>query len=565
MCELLGLCFNLPVQPRISFKIIQRHGSDNPDGWGLAFYPDTSAQIFKDALPAPKSTLANFLVNCDEFKSNIFLAHVRKATKGNKSHMNSHPFSRELNGFEYIFAHNGNLKNYRQLTLGRYFPFGETDSEYIFCYLLNNIAQRGIKIWDAKDFEWLATELLKINEMGKFNCIFSNGDLLFCYHTNTVRDKDTLHYLHRKPPYGKIKLADDDFEINLEEEKGSNQRGYITATRRLTNEDWITFAPGELLVFRKGDMIYSNVRCLDHLNSDAKKSIRDKVAEENAWRCDNFADLERHPAGREFWRDILKWGQNFGRTRNPPVDFPVGPEFIWVGEKYGINTQSIPRILFVGLNPRWDNEMGMRYSLCKIRDEIPWPPKKMASMTADEWDKFRNGDQKNKLTGYREFAHVTGDYSFGTIMNIFFGYNIDGKDILDYIALTNAFVHPGPDEMEKPTPAMKIYEQTQKFLSRVLNILRPDFIFVFAKETWEDHELWGGFWYSGQEGHLGDGDVIYRGRLDSGTQCTAIRIPHFSHFAPNSFKTLIDTAGIGTTRDEILQAIANQFQKSKGK
>jgi len=39
MCELLGLCFNQPIQPKISFKGFRRRGKYNPNGWGLALYP----------------------------------------------------------------------------------------------------------------------------------------------------------------------------------------------------------------------------------------------------------------------------------------------------------------------------------------------------------------------------------------------------------------------------------------------------------------------------------------------------------------------------------------------
>jgi len=52
MCELLALCFNLPVRPRISFKGFKARGEHNPDGWGLTFYPDNPAAVFKEPLTA---------------------------------------------------------------------------------------------------------------------------------------------------------------------------------------------------------------------------------------------------------------------------------------------------------------------------------------------------------------------------------------------------------------------------------------------------------------------------------------------------------------------------------
>ena len=48
MCELLAMSFNLPVTPNISFKAFRSRSERNPDGWGIAFYPDESVQIIKE-------------------------------------------------------------------------------------------------------------------------------------------------------------------------------------------------------------------------------------------------------------------------------------------------------------------------------------------------------------------------------------------------------------------------------------------------------------------------------------------------------------------------------------
>jgi len=93
--------------------------------------------------------------------------------------------------------------------------------------------------------------------------MFSDGEYLFCYH-----DKDGyrgLCFVHRKPPYDKIKLMDEDWEINLAEEKRQEQTGYIIATEKLTDEIWQEFNPGELIVFKNGKMIYSNYHTISEV------------------------------------------------------------------------------------------------------------------------------------------------------------------------------------------------------------------------------------------------------------------------------------------------------------
>lgn len=258
MCELLGMSFNLPVNPKISFKGFQQRGKNNPDGWGIAFYPDESAQIFKEPIEANKSNLANFLNGYSGIKSNIFIAHVRKTSVGVTSYKNTHPFNREIEGKEYVFAHNGTIKNYNILSLSRFKPIGDTDSEYVFCLLLDYINEKGIKRLNPNNFQLLEEKIKEINKKGTLNCIFTDGEHLFCYHDKN--DYNGLYFIQRKTPYRKIVLKDLDWEIDLKEEKTPDQTGYIVATNPLTNEKWIKFKKGELIVFKNGKMIYSTCR-----------------------------------------------------------------------------------------------------------------------------------------------------------------------------------------------------------------------------------------------------------------------------------------------------------------
>jgi len=258
MCELLGMSFNLAVNPKISFKGFQQRGENNPDGWGIAFYPDESAQIFKEPVEANKSNLANFLNGYSGIKSNIFIAHVRRTSVGKNSHKNTHPFCRELDGKEYLFAHNGTICNFNKLNLGKFNPIGKTDSEYIFCHLLDFIQKKGIKNWNMGDIQCLEEETREINKKGTLNCFFTDGKYLFCYHD--IEGHNSLYFMRRQSPFQIIKLKDLDWEIDLKEEKTPDQTGYIIATTPLTDENWMKFKKGELIVFKSGEMIYSSHR-----------------------------------------------------------------------------------------------------------------------------------------------------------------------------------------------------------------------------------------------------------------------------------------------------------------
>ncbi len=155
MCELLGMSFNVPIRPRFTFSGFCRRGKNNPDGWGLAFYPDkgNASLVIKEPGTASQSKLSGFLCDYELVKSRIFVAHVRRSSQGGVSYRNTHPFSRELQGREYVFAHNGTLKEYKNsLNLGRFQPLGQTDSEYAFCYLLAQLEIKSIHKWGLKGF-----------------------------------------------------------------------------------------------------------------------------------------------------------------------------------------------------------------------------------------------------------------------------------------------------------------------------------------------------------------------------------------------------------------------------
>lgn len=256
MCELLGMSFNQPVKPSLSFRGFRHRGNSNPHGWGIAYYPDESVQVIKEPIKVNRSSLSVFITNYPEIKSKIFIAHVRYTSGTAVTHKNTHPFYRELNGREFVFAHNGTLRNYSGLKRGRFKPVGETDSEYAFCHILNCIEEREINQWESEDFRWLWNQLKTINNYGNFNCIFSDGKYLFCYYD--ISGYNGLCFAQRKAPFNTVHLVDEDFEINLAEEKDPTQKGFIVATRRLTKERWENFHQGELIVFSDGNIIFSS-------------------------------------------------------------------------------------------------------------------------------------------------------------------------------------------------------------------------------------------------------------------------------------------------------------------
>ncbi len=193
----------------------------------MAFYPlcGKAVQVIKEPINANKSALADFIKEYDRFRSSILLSHIREATY-KISIANTHPFTREVNGREYAFAHNGVLHKYQnKFSTKGYKPIGATDSEYALCHLLN-VMVGASAVRDRTIFPQLEKEMGKINEYGTFNCLFIDGEHLFCYRDKT--EHKNICYTKRKPPYDKtIKLIGKHIEYNPNIKKKKGELGVV--------------------------------------------------------------------------------------------------------------------------------------------------------------------------------------------------------------------------------------------------------------------------------------------------------------------------------------------------
>jgi predicted glutamine amidotransferase len=53
------------------------------------------------------------------------------------------------------FIHNGTAYKYKDLETGHFQPRGDTDSEYIFCHIMNYLIGKNHDKWMLNDFKWL--------------------------------------------------------------------------------------------------------------------------------------------------------------------------------------------------------------------------------------------------------------------------------------------------------------------------------------------------------------------------------------------------------------------------
>jgi glutamine amidotransferase len=250
MCQLLGMNCNVPTDVMFSFAGFAERGGrtdHHGDGWGIAFFEDKGLRHFVDHQSAAESPVAE-LIRHYPIKSRNVISHIRKATQGEVTLENCHPFVRELWGRYWVFAHNGDLKDYAPRLHGSFRPVGHTDSERAFCWLLQELAKSHASVPPIAELTLTLRELVpQISRHGTFNFLLSNGEALWA-HASTK-----LYHVVRQHPFGSATLRDEDLSVNFAEHAAPGDRVAVVVTAPLTtNEVWTPFAPGELRVFVDG-------------------------------------------------------------------------------------------------------------------------------------------------------------------------------------------------------------------------------------------------------------------------------------------------------------------------
>ncbi len=247
MCQLLGLNANTPTDVMFSFTGFATRAEEHKDGFGIAFFEGAGVRLLVDAQSARVSPVAE-MVRRYPIKSDNIVAPIRKATQGRVALENTHPFVRELWGRYWVFAHNGDLKGFEPRLHGAFRPVGSTDSEWAFCWLMQELAKAHASVPPIAELTATLRELAPIAaQHGTFNFMLSNGQALWA-HCSTK-----LYHLVRQHPFVQASLQDDDVTVDFAKLTSASDRVAIVVTEPLTrNEAWAAFAPGELRVFVDG-------------------------------------------------------------------------------------------------------------------------------------------------------------------------------------------------------------------------------------------------------------------------------------------------------------------------
>ncbi|HEY3412678.1 MAG TPA: class II glutamine amidotransferase [Armatimonadota bacterium] len=107
------------------------------DGWGFAALRSATLTLFtkseKDGATDPAFSSAAALVETSG--ADIVIGHLRKASVGDLTPANAHPFTHG----RFVFCHNGGIKESERIPIYGLAPTGETDSERFFLNIVGRI------------------------------------------------------------------------------------------------------------------------------------------------------------------------------------------------------------------------------------------------------------------------------------------------------------------------------------------------------------------------------------------------------------------------------------------
>jgi predicted glutamine amidotransferase len=238
------------------------------------------------------------------------MAHVRYATSGGVCLENVHPFTRELWGIVWSFAHNGQVPKFDDSTkqedqpvLGKtrrwldvhYHPVGDTDSEAVFCAILNALKAEfdtlpTLPVLHAF-LQRICAEIIQGEESSTiFNFLLGCGQYtLFAYSWPGQRPGSQvwngLWYIIRQPPFSTAQLVDVAYSVDFAQVTTPSDRVAVITTKPLTDEcGWREFQRGELIMFDKG-LPYQTSSCCESVERDGRGLYSKHFRKNNNKNC----------------------------------------------------------------------------------------------------------------------------------------------------------------------------------------------------------------------------------------------------------------------------------------
>jgi transglutaminase-like putative cysteine protease/predicted glutamine amidotransferase len=261
MPSFLAMSFEGALSPSFDLRCLNA-GHALPDGWGIGFYGgnEPAATVLKEPNPSTDSVKSRLVESWEHLESSVVMMHIRAARWGSIEDANTQPFLRTWGGRDWLFVHSGSLESRPELGVDALFePVGSTDTEFVFCELMNRIARQRWKSLREVDPRVLQGWLEQFNELGVLTCALTDGSDVLVYADGRGHQLSLLWEL--KPPYDEVVFGDDELQVNLTRRGAKARKGVIIASQVLESEGegratWRELAPGSLVIVRQGALLH---------------------------------------------------------------------------------------------------------------------------------------------------------------------------------------------------------------------------------------------------------------------------------------------------------------------
>ncbi|MCQ2515151.1 MAG: class II glutamine amidotransferase [Ruminococcus sp.] len=246
MCEIFGFNSSSRTDLKEILQDFYSHSNKHPHGWGLAVKNYDDINIEKEPFKASDSRYLKYRLFAG-VKSDMVMAHIRFGTIGNIDYVNCHPYSkRDDSGRKWVLIHNGTIFNFDKLSKYIHKQSGETDSERILLYIVDEINKKSEmlcrELTSEERFEVLDKIVCEMSVDNKLNLIIWDEEYMYS-HTN---QKNTLHYFK----------TDDSIYIS---------------TKPLGLAEWDNMPFTQLLSFRNGKLVSKGtVHKNEYIDSEEK-------------------------------------------------------------------------------------------------------------------------------------------------------------------------------------------------------------------------------------------------------------------------------------------------------
>lgn len=231
MCELFGVSSKRCVLINQYLEKFYSHCNEHPNGWGLAIMQANQSIIDKQPKKASESEELKNILSQPIIVEHAF-AHIRLATMGYIDSFNCHPFlQRDNAGRTWTLIHNGTIFKYEALDKYISKQSGETDSERILLYIIDQINNYQDELERALNpdecFQLLEEIITELAEGNKLNIMIFNGEFMYI-HANY---KKSLYYLIKEDTI-------------------------FVSTKPLSTEEWKEFPINKLIGIKNSEIIY---------------------------------------------------------------------------------------------------------------------------------------------------------------------------------------------------------------------------------------------------------------------------------------------------------------------